>query len=227
MARRGRAALLPDRARRPPRPVPGARSAARLRDDAAAHAGISSRRACRRHDGGERSRGRGRCGSRAAHAPGCTGRSAGDSDSHCAAPRQRRAPSSPAPAALVPASIDAASWPRMVEGGGPQRHGAAVRAQLRPGLLRARRAHVAARRGGGRAALARHRGEAPAGIDQISGSRDPAGLRGVAERARDAGASACARGPGQSRARGRCLRGGSRSSRDCRSDSVPRWIPPR
>ena len=109
------------------------------------------------HDGGERSRGRVRCGSRAAHAPGRTGRSAGDGDSHRRLRPRRRAAPRPAARAREHRCRLLAGHRRRGE---PQRHGAAVRAQLRPGLLRARRAHVAARRGGGRAALARHRGEA-------------------------------------------------------------------
>ena len=143
MAAEDCAAVLPDSARRPARPIARARSAPRLRDDAAAHAGVPSRRAGYRRDSGDRSRGRNGCGSRAAPRRRPPGRSAGDGAAPIGAAHRRAA-----------ARAGAVSGPRtsmpppgrgIVDGGRPQRHGAAVRAQLRPGLLRARRAHVAAR----------------------------------------------------------------------------------
>ena len=93
-------------------------------------------------------------------------------------PRARRAGFRPAAAQPVDRRAYVA---RRGRGGEPERHGAPVCVELRAGLVRERCAQFAARSGGGRAARAPHRGQAPAGLQQVSGPRHSHRLRGLAD----------------------------------------------
>ena len=152
---------------------------------------------------------------------------------HGAAPQATAAPpiapappprAADAPRRRAPANIDAASWPRIVEGAGLSgmvRQFAlnCVPASFERDVLTLRLDEaVDARRS--RAI----EDKLAAGVDQISGPRDPAAssrCRRASSRRRRA--SARSRIRTRSCARPRPSRR-IRSSRDCRSDSAPRWI---
>ena len=167
---------------------------------AAATCGARPRRA-RRHR--HRCRGTGRAGScrgtdhagRAGHAGSCA----------------IAAPAPPlAPLAAVPLAINENSWPERRRRRTVERYGAPVRVELRARFIRKWRAHAAARSVGGRAALARHRGEAPAGVGEIPGARHPRDLRSRRCVARHACAAARHGGAGSCTARRDGVRRGSR-----------------
>ncbi len=109
--------------------------------------------------------------------------------------------------------------------GGLERHGASIRLELRAGNIRARRSDVAARPGDGGSAHARHRGQAGAGLVEVSAAAIYASPSKRLKRTSPPPARQRALGgTGQDRPRGELRSRRTRPSRDCVSASAPMWM---